>query len=64
MILVPEELYALDTIVLVPEKLIMYLRVENILHDSLEEKLLKYIYESYWMEFHSYNFPKSRIISL
>ena len=53
MILVPEELYALDTIVLVLEKLIMYLRVENILHDSVEEKLMKYIYESYWMEFHS-----------
>ena len=64
MILVPEELYALDTIVLVPEELIMYLWVENILHDSPEDKLLKYMYESYWMDFHSYNFLKSRIISL
>ena len=56
-ILVHEELYALNTIVLVPEELIMYLWVESIFHDSLEGKLLEYMYESYWMEFHSYNLP-------
>ena len=35
-ILASEELYALDTTVLVPEELIMYMRVKSILHDSLE----------------------------
>ena len=53
MILVPEELYAT---VLIPEELIIYLSVESILHDSLEEKLLEYMYESHWMKFHFYNF--------
>ena len=48
MILVPEELYAT---VLIPEELIMYLWVESILHDSLEGKLLEYKYESYCIEF-------------
>ena len=46
-ILVPEELYALDTMILISEELIIYLRVESILHDSLEEKLLEYMYESH-----------------
>ena len=55
-ILASEELYALDTIVLVLEELIMYLRVESILHDSIEEKLLEYMYEFHWMKFHFYNF--------
>ena len=54
-ILVPEELYALDTMILIPEELIIYLRVESILHDSLEEKLLDYMYESHSMQFHFYN---------
>ena len=59
--LVPEELYTLDTTILVPEELyamiliheelIMYLWVESILHDSLERKLLEYKYESYCIEF-------------
>ena len=55
-ILVPEELYALDTMILIPEELIIYLRVESILHESIEEKLLEYMYESHWMKFHFYNF--------
>ena len=39
------------TIVLVPEELIIYLRVESILQASLKEKLLEYKYESYCIEF-------------
>ena len=58
--LVPEELYTLDTtilvpeelyaIVLIPEELFMYLWVESIVHDSHEGKLLEYKYESYCIE--------------
>ena len=55
-ILVPEELYALDTMILIPEELIIYLRVESILHDSIEEKLLEYMYKFHWTKFHFSNF--------
>ena len=55
-ILVPEELYALDTMILIPEELIIYLRVESILHESIEEKLLEYMYETHWMQFNFYKF--------
>ena len=54
--LVPGELHTLDTMILIPEELIIYLRVESILHEPIEEKLLKYMYEYPWMKFHFYNF--------